>query len=302
MKYLSTTLLCLVVSVSMAQNQIAYAELEAQNINEVRVDGSFCDVYIEGGDRNYLKASIEGRGDEGDYRFDTEIVGSTLVVKVVRKERNVWRSLNLSESKIELTLVEGVILDIDNSSGDIYVSDLTAADSKIEASSGDISLKRLRANLEVETSSGDITIDDLEGELEMESTSGDQRIYNTTSNIDTRASSGDITLSNFNGDVEIEATSGDVDIKGGTGVLDIRTTSGNIEGRDVELTGNANLRATSGDIEMDFTNDTEDLSFDLTASSGSLDVGNKSGEKKLYIDRGGYKVVGVTSSGDQEYE
>lgn len=285
-----------------AQNILASSELEAQNISEVRVEGSFCDVIVERGDRNYVNAMIRGRGDKGDFEFETEVSGSTLIVKVKRNDRGSWRGYNLTESKIKLTLRDGVRLDIDNSSGDVFVSDLTAEDSKIEATSGDITLKRVNANLEVETSSGDISINELEGELEVESTSGDQRIYNTTGNIDTNASSGDITITDFNGEVEIEATSGDVDLRGGMGRLTVRTSSGNIEGDDIELTGNAYFKATSGDIEIDFENDLSDLSFDLTASSGSLDVGNKSGEKKLYIERGGIKVVGVTSSGDQEYE
>ena len=70
----------------------------------------------------------------------------------------------------------------------------------------------------------------------------------------------------------------------------------------MELTGDAYFKATSGDVEIDFVNDLGDLSFDLTATSGNLDVGRRSGEKKLYINRGGYKIVGVTSSGNQEYE
>ena len=139
------------------------------------------------------------------------------------------------------------------------------------------------------------------GNLDVESTSGDQRLFDVEGDIDTRASSGDITISDFDGEVEVEATSGDIDLRGGTGSMSIRTTSGNIEGNDIRLTGNAYFKASSGDVEIDFENDVSELSFDLTATSGSLDAGNKSGEKKLYIDRGNLKVIGVTSSGDQDY-
>ncbi len=286
----------------MAQNQIASAELEAQNVNEVKVEGSFCDVYVERGNRNYVKASIIGRGNEGDFEFDTDIIGSTLIVRVIRQNRSSWRSYNTTEAKIELTIKDGVSLDIDNSSGDVFVSDLNTSESKIEASSGDITLKRINANLEVETSSGDISIDGLEGDLEMESTSGDQEVSNLVGNLDTRASSGDITIEDFDGELDLEATSGDIELIGGRGVLYLKTTSGNIDGDDIELTGDSNLRASSGDIEIDFENPIDELSFDLTSSSGNLDVGNRSGEKKLYIRRGGITVIGVTSSGNQEYD
>lgn len=301
MKNLFTVLAITFCCTVFGQTIIASAELEARNIKEVRVEGSFCDVYVERGDRNYLDAIIRGRGDEGDYEFDTEITGSTLIVKVRKNERS-WRGWNMTEAKIELTILEGVRLDIENSSGDIYVTDLNTEDSEIEATSGDIELKRITANLEVETSSGDISINNLTGELKIESTSGDQQIYNTNGNIETRASSGDITISDFDGEVELEATSGDIVIKNGIGAISARTSSGDIDGNDIELAGDAYFKATSGDIEIEFINDLSELSFDLTATSGNLDVGRRSAEKKLYIDRGGYKIVGVTSSGNQEYE
>lgn len=303
MKNLFTLITLVILSGQvLAQTTIASAELEAQNVTEVRIEGSFCDVYVERGNRNYLKAVIKGKGEVGDYRFDTEISGSTLLIKVVRREKRSWKGYNLTESKIDLTIKEGVRLDIDNSSGDIFVADLTTEESKIEANSGDITLKRIKADLEVETSSGDVSINEMIGSLDLQSTSGDQRLYNVDGNIDSRASSGDITVADFIGNLELEATSGDIDVRGGVGRLDLRTTSGGIEGNDIDLNGNAYFKASSGSIEIDFINEIRELSFDLTASSGNLDVGNRSGEKKLYIDRGGYMVVGVTSSGDQEYD
>ncbi|MFK7953529.1 MAG: DUF4097 domain-containing protein [Ekhidna sp.] len=286
-----------------AQTVLASAELEAQNVDEVRIKGSFVDVYVNKGERVYFKGEINGSGDEGDYRFDTEIIGSTLVIEVIRERNNVsWKGYNMKESRIDLTIMDGVSLDIDNSSGDIKVANLRANESRIKATSGDITLRSVVANLKVETSSGDIDIDGLTGDSRIESTSGDQKLTSTKGNIETRASSGDIDVVEFNGLVEITATSGDIEIKRGVGRLKVQTSSGSIDGSGIELKGNANFRATSGDVEIDFINDIDDLSFDLTASSGDLEVGNRSGSRRLMIDKGGIKVTGVTSSGDQEYE
>jgi len=303
MKTLAFLLSCSFFLNLSAQNVIAKAELEAENVDEVRVEGSFVDVYVNTGDKVYFKGIIEGNLDEGDYRFDTEIVGSTLVVKVIyEKNRYNWKNNRLTESRIDITIKDGVSLDIDNSSGDVNVANLRASESRIEATSGDITLKSIVANLKVETSSGDIDVEGLIGDSEIESTSGDQDLYDLKGNIETRASSGDITVKNFDGSLDIEATSGDVEIRGGKGSLKVRTSSGNIDGNEIELTGNAYFDATSGDVEIDFKNDLNDLSFDLSATSGDLEVGSRSAEKRLLIDRGGYKVIGVTSSGDQEYD
>ncbi len=286
-----------------SQNIMAQAELEAENIKEVRVEGFFVDVYVNRGDKVYFKGVIEGNGDEDDYRFDTDISGSSLIIKVIyTKNKYNWRDRKITKSRIDITITDGVQLDIDNSSGDVNVANLRASESRIEASSGDITLKSIIANLEVETSSGDIEIDGLVGDSEIESTSGEQDLNDIQGTIQARASSGDISISNFEGNLELKATSGDIEIRNGEGKLEIRTTSGEIDGDNITLTGDARFDATSGNIEMDFTNDLTDLSFFLTATSGNLEVGSQSGEKRLVIDRGGYKVEGVTSSGSQEYE
>lgn len=302
MKKLIVVLTIIVSFPSLAQNTLAKAELVAENVDEVKVEGSFVDVYVNTGDRVYFKGEITGSGEEGDYSFETEIVGKTLVIRVDRKTNRSWRNYRITESRMDITITDGVKLDIDNSSGDVFVANLRASESKIEATSGDITLKSIVANLNVETSSGDISIDGLIGDSEIESTSGDQEIFNSKGNIETRASSGDITISGFKGKIEVQATSGDIEIRKGVGAIKARTTSGEIDGYGIELTANAYFDATSGNVEIDFVNDLEDLSFDLTATSGDLEVGNRSGEKRLVIDRGGIKVTGTTSSGDQEYE
>ena len=69
---------------SLSQNILAKAELEAENVEEVRIEGSFVDIYVNSGDRVYFKGMITGNGDEGDYEFETDIVGKTLVIRVDR--------------------------------------------------------------------------------------------------------------------------------------------------------------------------------------------------------------------------
>ncbi|GAB4244557.1 MAG: hypothetical protein Tsb0034_22800 [Ekhidna sp.] len=296
LSFLSAAVLC------SAQNVLARAELEAENVNEVRIEGSFVDVYVKKGDAVRFEGIITGSGDEGDYRFDTDIVGSSLVIKVVKERDFNWGNYRIRESRIDVTITDGVKLDIENSSGDVQVANLRASEAEIETTSGDVKLRSIVSNLQLETTSGDIDIDGLTGDSEIESTSGDQDLYNLKGDINTRASSGDITIGSFNGRLDVETTSGDVEIRGGKGRLRIQTTSGNIDGEGILLTGDASFDATSGDIEIDFKNDLDELSFDLRATSGDLEVGSRSAEKRLTIDRGGIKVTGVTSAGNQEYE
>ena len=45
----------------LGQNVLAKAELIAENVNEVRVDGSFVDVYVTKGDQVTFKGNLRRR-------------------------------------------------------------------------------------------------------------------------------------------------------------------------------------------------------------------------------------------------
>ncbi len=296
-------LLCVLAFINAgAQNIIANAELKAKNVNRVKIEGSFVDVFVKKGDEVYFKGTIEGDGDKGDYKFDTNIKESTLIIRVLKERKLGWRGFKTIESRIDLVIPNGVELDIVNSSGDVEVYNLRASESKIRSTSGDILLKGVISNLMVETSSGDIEIYDLIGDSKIRSTSGDQDFNNVKGTLETTASSGDITFIEFEGDIKSTATSGDVKFRDGKGSIKIRTTSGDIDGEDITLNGNSSFEATSGNVRVDFTNNIEDISFNLSATSGGLQVGSQESGNRLIIDSGMYMVRGFTTSGDQEYK
>lgn len=301
-KILLFTLLLVGIS-SFSQDILASAELGAENIHELNLEASFVNVFIENGEKTYFKGVIYGNGEEGDYDFKTDIVGSTLVIKVVSANsgRFKWDWNNVKESRIDLTIPYGVNIKVDNSSGDIKARGLRSSEATFKSSSGDIKLANVVGNLTIETSSGDIQIDGLIGDSRLASTSGEHELTNLKGNIKTKASSGDITISGFDGEIVARATSGDIKIRGGKGTLEVETTSGNIDGNEITLTGHASFDATSGNIAIDFTNHLDEMSFDLRATSGDLNVGQRSADKKLIVEGGGYRVTGVSSSGDQDY-
>ena len=290
----------LFVGSAAAQNILAAAELEAQNISKVKIRGSFVDVEVTEGNKVYFEGVIRGNGDKGDYKFITNIEGDALVIEV-KSNTNSWSSSRTRDSYIKLQITKGVELDIDNSSGDIEINYLDAAESKIGASSGDVTLLGVVSDLEIRTSSGDIVAKNVKGDLSVRTTSGDHEYYDVTGDLAIVATSGDIFVEDFNGKLTLESTSGDVELEEANGEFEIRSTSGSIEGYNVLLKGDAFFKASSGDIEIDFENDLDDLSFDLSSSSGDIKVGSDSADKKLKISRGGYEVTGITSSGEQRY-
>ncbi|MEM9896393.1 MAG: DUF4097 family beta strand repeat-containing protein [Bacteroidota bacterium] len=289
-------------NVAFSQDILAKGKEEFGKISSIEIDGSFVDVYVRKGDKAVFEGIIEGSGDEGDYVFEVNEYGDRVSIEVENRRRGSWGSYKLTKARIDITLPDGVTLDIDNSSGDVFVSNMRNTRSEIKASSGDITVKNIISNLELSTSSGDIEVENLVGDSDIRSTSGDQSFSETKGNITTESTSGNIRFETFEGDLRVEATSGDLYFRKGKGGLKARTTSGEIDGVYIEITKNTYFDSTSGNIEIDFENDVDELSFDLKSSSGDLEIGSKSGEGRFIIDRGGFKVTGVSSSGDQEYE
>ena len=283
---------------SLAQNVLASEEFEGDNIAEVVIRNTFCDVNLKGGNKLYFKGIIEGRGDEGDFEILTELDGDRLEIIVSSRSRN-WNWNKISRSRLDLTIPEGTEVYIESTSGDTYGRSLSGGEIEIEATSGDVDLSDIKSDVRIDVTSGDIDIEDMEGRLEIASTSGDLDLRVIDGDIRTRSTSGDVEIRIFEGNVQSRTTSGELTITRGKGALSLRTTSGNIEGYDLEITDDLYLEASSGEIEIELINDIEDLNFELESGSGDLRAGRRSGERDLYIKRGdGFWVRGVTTSGD----
>jgi DUF4097 and DUF4098 domain-containing protein YvlB len=283
-----------------AQRTLASTSLEAEQINAITIKGSFCDVIIKPGGRNFVEGIIEGSGDPDDYEIIAEIEGSTLVVEVETSYSN-WN--RISRAEIIVTVDDVKEIKVDNSSGDIDIERISSGFIVLEASSGDISLEDVIGDrISIETSSGDIRGIDLEGDMRVSSTSGDQQLREIKGDFDAESTSGNITLVYFDGLVRLESTSGDIRVSNGKGLASARTTSGDIEGDDLMIANDLTLDATSGDIYLELMNDPDDLSFDLDSNSGDLQAGRYDGEDELYIKRGSIWVRGKTTSGDIEID
>ena len=285
-----------------AQKVLASDEFEAENVTSVTVRGEFCDVVIQEGEKVYFRGVIEGRGDTGDYKISSRMDGTRLEITVDSRNRS-WGWNRIQRAKLELTIPAKTDVRVDNTSGDVYASNISGGNTLIETSSGDIEISGANGNLEIEATSGDVEVDEINGNLAIETTSGDQEVRNIQSeSISLKSTSGDIEVSQFSGEMEARTTSGELVIRRGRGVMSFRTTSGNIEGYGLDLTGDLLVKATSGDIELEFVNELDQMNFDLQTSSGNLDVGSRSGERDMYIKRGPvFWVKGVTTSGNMDF-
>ncbi len=289
------------VLTSYAQNTLAESHFEGDNIRSVRISGSFCDVNVEPSDRLIFDGIIKGDGDEGDYVIATIKSGGELIIKVERKKDRNWGWNDIDVARLDLEIPEGVALDIDNSSGDVRVNGYTGDILIVSASSGDLFLKDVKADVRARTTSGDLVMRKITGEVSARSTSGDQEFFEINGDMITGSTSGDIEVIRLTGDLDIGSTSGDIELDDVKGSISASSTSGDIEGEYILLTDDSRFKSTSGNIYIGLENDIEDLGFDLRASSGDLEVGRLDGEDRLMIRRGDIQVTGISTSGDQTY-
>lgn len=287
---------------SFAQNTIAKKHLEAPEVTKVSVRANFIDIYTNRGEKVVFDGIITGSGDEGDYEFQTSIEGNILYIELKNNRKSRWGNYRINKAKIDLKLPKNVELSIGNTSGDVYISNLAASKSIIKTTSGDVYLKNIFCNLSLSSTSGDIEVDGLTGDSRITSTSGDQEFKNIKGDFSFRATSGDLSISESEGNLNLKRTSGDVKIYKGKGSINSISTSGNIYSKGFKANKNCSFKATSGDISVYFTNDVAKMDFNLSATSGDLEVGSNSAEGNWKIQKGSQITInGTTTSGDQTY-
>lgn len=298
---LSFLLLLLGSTTLFAQTVLAEKHFEADRINSVKVIGTFCDITVVQKDRLVFDGLIKGKGDQGDYVIAVIQSGDDVVFKVERKKDRNWGWNDIDIAKIDLEVPSGTELTIENSSGDIRISGFEAKELQVGATSGDVMMKEVNADVRLSTTSGDVTLRMINGNVSMRSTSGDQEYFDITGDLKTQATSGDIEIAKLNGDLDVTSTSGDMDFDDVSGRINATSTSGDIQGEYILLTQDSRFKSTSGNIYMELKNDLDEVGFDLRATSGDLEVGRLDGEDHLVIRRGDILVTGISTSGDQTY-
>lgn len=293
----------LISSVAYTQNIISQAQFSESGINTLEVKGSFCRVEISGSSNTNtvdFRGEISGTQRMGSIEIKYQKNGSTMQVWVERDNKLNWGNIR---GELIFKVPAQIHLVVDNSSGSVEVSGIRSEQMHLEASSGSINAQDIEANSDIRTSSGSIKVSNLKGTITGKSSSGSQKWEQIQGNIQTLASSGSIRITQAEGNIDAETSSGGVKLENVKGMLNLRASSGSLHGTGVNLSANSSFHTSSGSISMLLVNDVNALSFDLTASSGSLSAGNNQGGKRLYIEKqGALMIKGTTSSGSQHYQ
>ena len=140
------------------------------------------------------------------------------------------------------------------------------------STSGDVTVKGTKAEVDAHSTSGDVVVSDATDRITIESVSGDVRGSQLNGDVRSESVSGTIEIRDASGPVRAETTSGDVSLLGVTSRSVFATTvSGEVEyDGTVDKDGRYEFHSHSGDIRLGIP-ETASAQFSIETFSGSLD-------------------------------
>ncbi len=178
------------------------------------------------------------------------------------------------------------------------------------SSSGDLTARGTKGEVEATSMSGEISITDASGDVQAEALSGNVEISKVSGSVSAQAVSGDITVEDVSGAVEVESVSGEIVLHGITS-KSVRgvTVSGEIDfAGTVAPDGRYELNSHSGDVRASLPDNVNAL-ISVSTFSGEIDSdfpltlqpGDRRGQHQQFefrIGSGGARIQLESFSGD----
>lgn len=299
--FISSALLVFILpSCGMAQmNVVSNIEENFEGIEEILVKGGSLEVNYEGSNQEndvFLNAYLESNRSDG-IKIMYKVEGNRLRVEL-KRESGGWGNIK-TKGFISLTGPENMQLDISNSSGTMFISNVHSDKIDLGISSGKIEARSLSSDeINIHASSGKLVLEDLSGHLKCKISSGNGKISGVEGDVTVEASSGSYMISEVEGLINASLSSGNLELEDIGELGNLRVSSGRIEARNSGLGNHTRFNGSSGSFTVQTEQNLEDLNFELSSSSGSLEVGNTKTRKKLSLNNDAeHTVTGSISSG-----
>ncbi len=221
--------------------------LQIQGFDDLKTIEVEAEIVIEGMSRSkaesYIRKHMELSLEEkrGEARLESGFEDSGFSFSFFSDNRSPSIDLIVKVPK-------GLMLDIGDGSGDIFIEDINNAIT-LEDGSGEIEISKVIGKLTIRDGSGEITMTEIDGNIKVDDGSGEIALLNIKGNIEIDDGSGDIELEQIIGSADCHDGSGDIDISGISGDIEIDDGSGSMEITDVG--GSVAIDDDSGDIRVD---------------------------------------------------
>jgi len=233
---LSVSLLsgCIVIAESSHANfhQKRELTLDANSLNTLAIDSGAGELIVKGSaqvDQIIVTADIYTTADYQDnYDLELSASGTTgILVAKTKSSSGMWVG-HSPHINIVVTMPESMMLNIDDGSGDIEVTNIHGVVA-INDGSGGLVISNIGSSLKVKDGSGDLVITEVNGDVSVVDGSGDIELTNITGNLTIYDGSGSIYAKSVTGNALFEDGSGDLTVRKVGGVITVDDGSGDID-------------------------------------------------------------------------
>lgn len=257
-------------------------ELDGAGIKRIVIKESFADIELRPSDDGQIHVTSEKRDD-----FYCEISSKDGVLSIERKGGSFWGvnlgSLTRSSLLVLIPAQLSYALYIENSCGDVSVSELTLGNVEIEAALGSVSFEDVQctgAKLDSDCGSVSVSRVTCVGDLSAQSDLGDVTIEDVSVSLrlEAECSCGSVTVSGaMASDAELESDMGDINVSdlsvGGTAKLDC--DCGSISFSNLSAVWAIEIENSMGSIEGTLPGSISDYSIESGTDLGSNNLPNK---------------------------
>lgn len=135
-----------------------------------------------------------------------------------------WFGSTYAYIDVNIAIPPGLVIDIDEGSGDLSVMDVSG-DFSIDDGSGGIELARVIGGVQINDGSGDVRVEEVSGSVRLEDGSGDMELSGISGDVNV--------LDDGSGDIRIETVGGNLNIEDdGSGDIRVRNVAGGFETGD----------------------------------------------------------------------
>jgi hypothetical protein len=272
-------------------------------IDKLTIEGAFFEVDISGSSTAAIEAefTFPARLRDRGVNVLHETKGSELRVWVEKKAISIMAPPRRGP-RMRFTVPVATLVNVKNSSGSVAVKGLEADGLNLEVSSGSLQIDNCRSNLSATSSSGKIKVEACTGDKTLRASSGSITVLDSSGDIEAESSSGRQSYEKIEGSIATQSSSGGIAIRDTAGRLDLKSNSGRLSGTGVTITGDSSFETSSGSIEFDFTNSGSDFTFELRSSSGTISAGGTRAKGTVVTGSGKILIKGKSSSGKQSYK
>jgi DUF4097 and DUF4098 domain-containing protein YvlB len=170
------------------------------------------------------------------------------------------------------------------------------SDLAIRTSRATAAVRGTAADTRIESSSGSIEVDQVEGSAVLHASSGEIRVGRVTGDLSVKAASGDVRIGCVGGGIVAQLASGSLAVHEAHGSVVTNTASGNQRIGEVS-NGEINLSAVSGDIDVGIRRDTT-LRVDASTLSGKAHSMIELTDEPVSADSLSVEIKAKSVSGD----